>query len=382
MTIRGAYVVKLDLDQPHLAGVADKIRAQRAALECLPAEVDLYHLSGPAIVRNGEAVRCAGKGALAKRFAHYALFNLTLGSIPGPLDFVYMRYQGSSPLLGLALRRLRRRNPGMVVIVEFPSWPYHTEAVSIRDRILGWIDRWSRRGLHRVVDRVVTFSRESRILGIPTIATDNGVDVARMPELPPPPEDGVVRLLGLANLSFWHGYDRVVEGMARYFASGGAVDVHFDIIGTGTARAQLEQLVARHGLGGRVHFHGPRRGAELDALLSQADIGVSSIGMHRLEVDTSNLKSREFCARGLPFVIAYPDRDFPPGLPFAYHAPADETALDIHDVIAFHRRLLAECPDYRPRMRAYAEGRLDWSAKMQPVLDALSALLPAGDDHA
>jgi hypothetical protein len=351
-------------------------------LERLPAEVDLYHLCGAAVVRNGEAIRSAGSGAFARRFAHYALFNLALGRIRDPLCFVYMRYQGSSPLLGLALRRLRRRNPGLVVIVEFPSWPYHTEAVSIRDRILGWVDRWSRRGLHRVVDRIVTFSRESRIMGIPTIATDNGVDVARVPLLPAPQRDEALRLFGLANLSFWHGYDRVIEGMARYYACGGTMDVQFDVVGTGTALAQLEELAARHGLGGRVRFHGPRRGAELDALLARADIGVSSIGMHRLDVDTSNLKSREFCARGLPFVIAYPDRDFPSGLPFAYHAPADETALDIHDVIAFHRRLLAECPDYRQRMRAYAEGRLDWSAKMRPVLDAMQSLLPAGDSRA
>lgn len=382
MTIRGAYVVKLDLGQPHLAGVSDKIRSQRAALERLPADVALYHLSGAAVIRNGEVLRSAGSGGLARRIAHYALFNLALGSIRDPLGFVYMRYQGSSPLLSLALRRLRRRNPGLVVIVEFPSWPYHTEAVTIRDRVLGWIDRWSRRGLHRVADRIVTFSRESRILGIPTIATDNGVDVAQMPLLPASPTDDVLHLFGLANLSFWHGYDRVIEGMARYYAAGGTMDVQFDIVGTGTALAQLEELTAKRGLRARVHFHGPRRGAELDALLSQADVGISSVGMHRLDVDTSNLKSREFCARGLPFVIAYPDRDFPPGLPFVYHAPADETALDIADVIAFHRRLVTDHPDYRQRMRAYAEERLDWSAKMRPVLDALHSLLPAGAGRA
>lgn len=368
-------MVKLDLGQPHLGGVADKIRSQRAALERLPAQVDVHHLSGGAIVRNGDVVRSVGNGRLARRIAHYALFNLALGSIPDPLDFVYIRYQGSSPLLGLALWRLRRRNPGLVVIVEFPSWPYHAEAVSLRDRLLGWIDRWSRRGLHRVVDRIVTFSREPWILGIPTILTDNGVDVAAVPLLPKPRADGVLRLFGLANLSFWHGYDRVIEGMARYYADGGKAEVRFDVVGTGAALAQLQALAATHGLDEHVCFHGARRGPELDALLSQADVGISSIGMHRLDVDTSNLKSREFCARGLPFVIAYPDRDFPPELPFAYHAATDDTALDIQDVISFHRRLLAADPEYRDRMRAYAEQHLDWSVKMEPVLNALRALV-------
>lgn len=374
MTLRGAYAARLDLAQPHLSGVADKIRAQVAALAELPASMDLYHLADGKVVRNGLPIRSLGSGPLARRIAHYFLFHLALARRQEPLDFLYLRYQGSSPMLTWSLGKLRKRNPGMVVLLEMPSWPYYSEAISVRERILSWIDRVSRRRLRHVVDRIVTFSREATILGIPTIATDNGVDADRIATLPARRPDGFLRLLGLANLSFWHGYDRVIAGMARYYEDGGSLDVSFDVVGSGNELRRLQELTAKHGLEGRIHFHGPRRSTELESIMASADVGISSIGMHRLDVDTSNLKSREFCARGLPFVLGYPDRDFPAGLPFVFQAPADDTPVDIAAVLSFHRQLQEEVPDYPARMRAYADQTLTWQAKMQPICGFLRGL--------
>jgi glycosyltransferase involved in cell wall biosynthesis len=371
MSFRGAYFAKLDLTQLHLSGVAEKIRAQVEALAELPANMDLYHLADGKVVKNGEIIRSAGSGRLAKRLAHYFLFHLAVASRREPLDFLYMRYQGCSPLLTWALGRLRKRNLRLVVIVEMPSWPYHSEATSFRDKVLSWIDRYSRQRLHSHVDRIVTFSREASILGIPTIPTDNGVDTARIAPLPTRESDGSLRLLGLANLSFWHGYDRVIEGMAQYYEGGGSRDVYFDVVGTGKELARLQGLAQNNGLNDRIKFHGSRRGAELEAIMASSDVGISSIGMHRLDVDTSNLKSREFCARGLPFVLGYADRDFPDAFPFAFHAPADDTPLDIVSVLSFFQSLQADNPDYSVQMRSYTDQRLTWRAKLQPVLEFL-----------
>lgn len=377
MAKRGIYVVKLDLGQPHLAGVADKIRAQASALEALPARIDLYHLSGGAVVLNGTPIASAGSGKLARRIAHYLLFHLALARHREPLDFIYMRHQGASPMLLLALAMLRWRHPGLAVVVEFPSWPYDTEARTLREKFLRGLDRLSRKYLRRVVDRILTFSREGEILGIRTIQTDNGVDLARFTLLPKKVPDGKLRLLGLANLSFWHGYDRVIDGIAAYYAGGGKVDIQFDVVGVGSELPRLKALAERHDLVERVHFHGLRRGAELEAIMARADIGISSIGMHRLEVDTSNLKSREFCARGLPFVIGYDDRDFPPGTAFAHQVPADDSAVKMDALLAFHHGLHSVDPDYRVAMREFAERRLGWTVKMDPALAEIRELLGA-----
>lgn len=379
MTIRGAYIAKLDLTQPHLAGVADKIRAQVAALAELPAEVDLYHMAGAQVACNGRPIRSAGTSNLARRVSHYFLFHIALATRKAPLDFIYVRDQGTSPMFLWVLGRLRKKNPGLCVILEIPSWPGYSNPGTPFEKFLAWVDRGSRRHLHRHVDRILTFSREPVILGIPTIRSDNGVDVHALGIHLVPARDGQFRLLGLANLSFWHGYDRVIEGLARYREQGGDAPVHFDVVGNGSELDRLKRLAADHALTPYVHFHGSLRGAALDAIVAHAHMGVSSIGMHRLEVDTSNLKSREFCARGLPFVIGYPDRDFPPSLPFVFHAPADDSPVDIEMLVQFFERLASEHPDYPTEMRAYAQQHLSWRSKMRPVTSEIRTILATNE---
>lgn len=378
MPTRAAYAARVDLDHPHLAGVAAKVRAQVAALSGLPAQVDLYHLSGGSVVCNGKPIRRVGEGALARRIAHYLSFHLALASRTEPLDFLYLRYQGTSPLLLWALKRLRKRNPRCAIFVEIPTWPYRHERGSARAWFLFAMDRLWRRGLRAHVDRIVTFSRLPEIFGIPTIRTENGIDVDAVAVLDDACGHDGFHLLGLANISPRHAYDRVIAGIAEYYAGGGKREVHFDVVGTGAELPRLQELARTNHLQGHVHFHGARRGEELDALMERMDVGVSCLGMHRLAMDTSDLKSREFCARGLPFVLGYDDRDFPEGLPFVFHAPSDESPLDVTAVLAFHDALHTSCPDARKAMRGYAHERLGWNRKMEPVIAALRSHMQRG----
>jgi len=368
---RGAYIARLDLAQPHLLGVAGKIKAQISALSSAAEEMALYTIEDGAIVRDGQCMKRSGGSSVAKRLTYYVLFYLYLAKHPIDTDFVYIRYQRSSPLFLYMLSRLKAHNPNLLVLVELPSYPFHTEWVSLREKILGLVDRVSRPFLHHFVDRIVTFSQEHEILGIPTIRTDNGVEPEQLTLSEPPSAINPFNLVGVANLSNWHGYDRVIMGLTDYYRSGGKHDIRFDIVGTGQSLAALQSLVLQHQLSGRVVFHGPKHGAALDAIINRSHMGVSSIGMHRIKVDTSNLKSREYCARGIPFIIAYEDRDFPTTLPFAFHAPASDEPIDVQAILDFYMKLHNRYPAFPSDMRKYAEDNLSWRAKLMPVINAI-----------
>lgn len=373
--MKGAYIVRLDLEEPHLLGVARKIRAQVAALLTTVSEMDLYFLNSGKIMQNDTMLRRYGVGPVWRRVTYYFMFYLFLARQNLAVDFVYIRYQRSSPVFLYMLYRLKSHHPGLVILVELPSFPYHTENTSVRDSVLGFVDRLSRPFLHRYVDRIVTFSRETEIFGIPTIRTDNGVDVENLELSPVPHETQVIRLVGVANLSFWHGYDRIIAGLAEYYASDRKRKVKFDIVGSGGELERLQKDARQAGLSDKVKFLGPKHGSQLDELIGQSHIGVSSIGMHRLDVDTSNLKSREFCARGIPFIIAYEDRDFGKELPFIFHAPANDDPIDIEELLGFYDRIRTTQPDFPRDMRNYAEKQLTWQAKMAPVVASILDLL-------
>lgn len=370
--VRGIYVARLNLGAPHLAGVGSKIRAQMHALSGLPAELDLFSLDEGRVVLGARTVRDCGATRWGRRVAHYLGFHLALAGLRG-YAFAYIRHQGTSPLALWALWRLRRNNPGIRIVLEIPTYPYDGENRGLRQRLLLLIDRASRGALHRFVDRVVTFSRQTVIFGIPAISTDNGVDLESIAPLTPPPV-ATLELLGLANLSFWHGYDRVIAGLARYLRGAPARPVRFHVIGEGSELPHLREQALAAGLQAEVVFHGAQRGAALEALLKQAHVGISTLAMHRIRTDTSNIKSREFCARGLPFVIGYADRDFGNDLPFVFHAPASEEPLDMAAVVDWFDGLREQVPEYPRTMRAYAEARLGWDTKLRPVLDYLAGV--------
>lgn len=375
MNIKGAYIVRLDLADSHLLGVARKIRAQNSALLTSVSEMDLYYIHNGDIVKNGTMLRHYGAGSLWRRITYYFMFYLFMGRQPLAVDFIYIRYQRSSPIFLYMLSRLKSRNPELVILIEIPSFPYHAENTFIRGWVLGLVDRLSRPFLRLYVDRIVTFSKETEIFGIPTIRTDNGVDVDRLKLSPTPLETETFRLLGVANLSFWHGYDRIIAGLAEYYAAGGKRKIHFNIIGSGHELERLQNDTREAELTDHVRFLGPRHGVQLDEAFSNCNLAIGVIGMHRRPIDTSDLKSREYCARGLPFVTAYEDRDFGKELPFIFHAPANEDPVDIAALLVFYDHLMTIQPGFNEAMRKYAEKHLTWEAKLKPVIVTVHELL-------
>ncbi|WP_316015299.1 glycosyltransferase [Roseobacter sp. HKCCA0434] len=362
----GLYVARLALGQDHLAGVARKIADQRAVLAEAGLETDMLDLSDPAF-------RHADGGVWRRRISHHLLFHREMQARTRDADFVYIRFQGAPPDLVRALAAIRARRPDLPVVMEVPSWPFASERRGWRSRVQAAYQNVGLSSLKGRVDRIVTFSQATEIFGIPTLRTDNGVNVEALPLVAPRTVGPDLHLVGVANLSFWHGYDRMIDGIARYRANAApdAPSVTFDIAGSGDELPNLRRKVAEAGLEQTVRFVGPKHGDQLDRLMSDADIAVSSIGMHRLDVDTSNIKSREFCGRGIPFVIGYPDRDFPPELPFAHHVPADESPIDIAGLVSWYADLREGQPEITRIMRNYAEDRLSWRAKMAPVVDWL-----------
>ena len=369
--MKSAYIARLNLEDEHLLGVAAKIRGQMKALSRVVGDMDLYFLRGNEIRRNGAVVKQFGTGRLGRVLAYRMFFYPWLARRLSQYDYIYIRYQGSSPMFLYLLWRLKARNPKMQIHLEIPSFPYDTEYAGLRDHTLGLVDRFFRRYLHHHVDHVVTFSRHNRIFGIPAICTDNGVSVETVPMMESLPEPGSLCFLGVANLAFWHGYDRVIRGLAAYYAQGGQREVRFLVVGGGKERERLQRLASDTGMSEKVSFLGTLHGKALDAVFARSRLGISTLGMHRVIKDTTSLKSREYCARGLPFVTDRQDPDFPVDFPFLYQAPASDEPLDIALLLAFLDDVEA-IPDFRRKMRRYAEQHLDWNTKMQPVIDALA----------
>ena len=88
----------------------------------------------------------------------------------------------------------------------------------------------------------------------------------------------------------------------------------------------------------------------------------------------SAIKTREYVARGLPFVIGHRDPDFKEDANgFFLSVPADTSPVNMEDVVGFAERILNR-KGVSESMRAFADKRLDWKIKMQQMWDFLESL--------
>lgn len=145
------------------------------------------------------------------------------------------------------------------------------------------------------------------------------------------------RLLGVASLAKWHGYDRVLRGLRELLDRKTDIVPHVSFAGHGPTTADLEELCASLGLDDHVTFHGMTTGDAPVELFDQSDIATASLGMHRIGLESaSSLKTREYYARGIPFVFAGADESFDQNFPFALRVPVGDAPIDLGKIVAIH----------------------------------------------
>jgi glycosyltransferase involved in cell wall biosynthesis len=198
-----------------------------------------------------------------------------------------------------------------------------------------------------------------------TVEIGNGIDVSAVeprssaPVWPAP----VLRLIAVATVSRWHGYDRLLRAIKIVSDQPNrAFEVHLVIVGQGPALDEVRTLAASLGLGDRVVFAGTVTGTALHDLYAQSHLAVSSLALHRIGLSTASvLKAREYCAVGIPFIASGHDPDFPAGLDFRFVVSASEDPRDVID--AFDAFASAAPHLDRAAMRRYAIEHLDWQHK-------------------
>lgn len=99
-----------------------------------------------------------------------------------------------------------------------------------------------------------------------------GVDADRFGLIPrePPATDGPVRLLTVARLNYTKGHVFAFRAMKHLVDSG--MDLHYDVVGGGNYRPDLEAEARRLGLMNRIRFHGPCAEDGVMAALGNAHI--------------------------------------------------------------------------------------------------------------
>lgn len=192
-----------------------------------------------------------------------------------------------------------------------------------------------------------------------------------------PHSDDILNLIGVAEVHYWHGYDRLIAGIGEYYKHSHKKEIYFHIVG-GIGPSEMHdsvhapgfhELIEKYGIKKYIIFHGQKFGEELNDLFNQADFAVGSLARHRSGITyIKTLKNREYAVRGIPFIYSETDDDFDQ-MPYVLKAQADESPIDIQRLIDFYNNMKMPPSEIRHSIL-----NLSWKEQMKIVINTVSTL--------
>ncbi|MBN1044496.1 MULTISPECIES: glycosyltransferase [unclassified Clostridium] len=286
-------------------------------------------------------------------------------------NIIYIRYSVSDYYLLKFLYNVKLVSSDAKIILDFPTYPYDNELKNSSIKLS--VDRKLRLELYKYVDLGICYNNVNKIFSIPVINIGNGVSVnkIKIKDKNINKINNDLRLIAVANISFWHGFDRIINELNKYYSSNPNYIVNLTIVGDGDELNNLVQLVKKNNLQKYVKFKGAQKGTNLDKLFNESDIAIGSLGMKRNNLkDGSTLKLREYCSRGIPFIYGYNDNDFNEKFKYALKVPNDESYIDIKSLINFYESIKND-EFIIENMREYAEQNLSWENKVKKILELI-----------
>ena len=353
-------------------GISKKISYQVDALRACGMEVHLCYMDETTSKKrmiDDVAIADYGNGTMSKILKRTEFRSITRYAKQEQIEFVYIRSNhNANPFTIRMVKQMKRA--GMKVVMEIPTYPYDQEYFnkSMRRQLIQ--DKLFRHRFAQQLDAIVTFAEEDFIFGQQTIKISNGIDFnsVRLKHEAHHP-DNELHLIGVAEIHRWHGFDRLIKGLANYYATPKDLKVFFHVVGyffSPIEEKEILEIIKSNHLEPYVILYGKKHGEELDDIFDLCDFGIGSLGRHRVGItNIKTLKNREYAARGIPFVYSENDTDFDKK-PYVLKMPADETAINIEDIINFYQRLNISPQEIRDSIQ-----NLSWKNQMKRVIDAL-----------
>ena len=291
--------------------------------------------------------------------------------------FVYIRRVTADKKFVAFLRKIKKKYPSCKIIEEIYSYPYEADEYQrFIDKPSLWKDRHYRKQLKLYVDRFVTYSDDKEIFGVKTINQMNGINVNSIPRIKRKDEKkDTLDLIFVGYMQKHHGLERIIQGLRDYYNDNKQkriVIVH--LVGEGPEIALYKELTGKYNLSSKVIFHGKKYGEELDAVYDMCDVGISSLGFYKINIQVSSaLKSREYLAKGMPMINGNPTDVFEKyDCDFYKEFPNNDSPIDIDSVVAWYYALLEKYENAEKlsiAIRQYALEHIDNSVTIKPVRD-------------
>lgn len=361
--MKGLYIAPVDCKSKIYIGVCKKINYQINAFKSLGIDMDYVNISGKNINFLNENLIFNTKHFKQPIFFKKIIKNLN--KFEKQYDFVYIRFSFANPYIFSLSKKLKKKR--IKVFIEIPTYPYTEELEkSVKNSIYKCMDKFLWKYASKNIYRLVLTNDKEQLFGIKAVNIFNGIDSNEIDinKSMHKKKEKEINLIGVANISKWHGYDRVISGLYEYYKKERNIEVHFYIVGDGKEKNFLNNLCNKLKMNRYVHIVGTKYGEDLDVLYNRMNIGVSSLALFRAGGGHDPIKSKEYIAKGIPVIIGYEDRALPNNLEFVYKVPENNLPINIEEIVTKYR-----ISDINAnKIVQYAIDNLTWKSQIRKVI--------------
>lgn len=294
-------------------------------------------------------------------------------------DFCYIRTVPPIFSYIKALKNLKKSNSK--IIVEIPTFPIEMERKNSKkklfNKVIYFLEVINGEKEAFYVDLYTVIGEKTNIYkNRPAINIENCVSLKNMPMRNYKCKSKEIHILALANMAYWHGYDRMIESMHHYLLKYEsfplALTLHMvGADGDGSIKKWC-QLVKKYHLEKYVKFEGMKSGKELNYFFDICDIGIASLGMFRAGSQMGSvLKVREYMGRGIPFVYATYDSAINQNRMYCLKVSDDEKLINFEEVLNFIKIIRKDPLKYGNQMREDAKKDMLWENQFLKVFNCL-----------
>ena len=370
--MRGVYITSYDTNDTS-SGVSKKIRFQVSAFEHYNVSMDLVDAS-VLILKSRSILKNQLSSLFGRNYRPLwkQLFDKTNDLLSKrEYDFIYIRKTLMDSYQVQCLREIKVNHPNIKILVEIPTYPYDKE-IRLSQRLELINERRVRTSLYGIVDRFVTYSKDSEIFGIPTLVISNGICYDNVP-LKQSIMHNEINVIAVALFEAWHGYDRFLCGMISQKDVVQKFNIHLYLAGKGRILSKYKKQVEQSGLQNYVHFCGELRNKELNELYNIADIALDCMGRHRVGIYyNSSLKGKEYCAHGVPIISGIQtEMDDLINFPYYKRVPADDSIINMNNVVDYFNKCYynKNANDVATTIRELSQKHFDFVNAFKPVVD-------------
>ncbi|AUJ67807.1 glycosyl transferase [Enterococcus faecium] len=301
----------------------------------------------------------------------------------GKYDFIYMRKPIIDFNLIILLKRIKKLSPTTTCIMEIPTYPYDKEfQVKFTQRYLGMKDKFWRQYLNKSLDYIVTYSNDAKIFDIPTIRVSNAADYENIKQKTSKfNTDNSITMTAIANFQSFHGYDRLIKGIAQYYSEGGDWAIRLNLIGNGntTVLNSYKSMISNNNLEGIIKVLPGMDSRELDTVFDTTDLAVDTLARFRSGVYyNSTLKGKEYLARGIPIISGVEtELDNFENYEYYFRVPADESSINISDILDFYTKVILQSnktdKEVIQFIREFGKKNFNFDKMLEPVINKIKS---------